>query len=470
MTTEEQQAATRLEAVAVRLKEIEEQVRNSVSADAALAAKAKAIQSLRERIRILRRQYKQFQDEAVPDLTVLGLNLAQIVELTVSEGPLDETATRLPGERKALNERVEADAKEKQKLVDEQTSVKQKLNEPQLRYQQSLKVIEEWQEKLRELTGASDAPDTLEGIKARLQQLDELPATLTERRAKRNVLTGEIFDILEAQRKARAELFAPVQDVIQSNKLIRDEYKLQFQATLGGSSDALSAALFTLIKQNTGEFRGEEDSHATVKRIAEKLDLSKKSEVIQFVSELHAKVVSAANSGNLAGVGIASILRGSRSPSGVNKTASDVYDLLFGLSFLEPRYSLLFQETQIEQLSPGQRGALLLIFYLLVDKGRNPIILDQPEENLDNETVVSLLVPVLDEAKKKRQIIMVTHNPNLAVVCDAEQIIYSSFDRKGSSRITYVPGSIENPAINVHVVNVLEGTKRAFNNRRNKYH
>ena len=147
-----------------------------------------------------------------------------------------------------------------------------------------------------------------------------------------------------------------------------------------------------------------------------------------------------------------------------------VYDLLFGLSFLEPRYSLLFQDTQIEQLSPGQRGALLLIFYLLVDKGRNPIILDQPEENLDNETVVSLLVPVLDEAKKKRQIIMVTHNPNLAVVCDAEQIIYSSFDRKGLSRITYLPGSIENPAINVHVVNVLEGTKRAFNNRGNKYH
>ena len=47
---------------------------------------------------------------------------------------------------------------------------------------------------------------------------------------------------------------------------------------------------------------------------------------------------------------------------------------------------------QIEQLSPGQRGALLLIFYLLVDKGRNPIVLDRPEENLNNETVVSLFV------------------------------------------------------------------------------
>lgn len=131
--------------------------------------------------------------------------------------------------------------------------------------------------------------------------------------------------------------------------------------------------------------------------------------------------------------------------------------------------TLLFQDTRIEQLSPGQRGALLLIFYLLVDNGRQPIILDQPEENLDNETIVSLLVPVLEVAKRRRQIIMVTHNPNLAVVCDAEQIIYSSFDRKNGSKIAYVGGSIENPETNKYVVDVLEGTKRAFDNRRGKY-
>ena len=144
--------------------------------------------------------------------------------------------------------------------------------------------------------------------------------------------------------------------------------------------------------------------------------------------------------------------------------------MIFGLDFLEPRYSLLFQDTQIEQLSPGQRGALLLIFYLLVDNGKTPIILDQPEENLDNETVFRLLVPVLTEAKKKRQIIMVTHNPNLAVVCDAEQIIHASFDRASNCRVNYVAGSLENPTLNSAVVTVLEGTKPAFNNRSGKYH
>jgi len=470
LTGEQQKAATMLEEIDIKLKSIEARERAATTADAGLTAKTQSVQALRERLRILQRQYKTFQQETVADLQTLGLELSAIATLTVNESPLDKVVQMITLERKALVDNAETDAKEKQQLLEKQGLCNTELNEPQLRHQQSLKALEAWQEKLAELTGADDVPDTLKGVEARIKQLDQLPVTLTDQKAKRLQLSGEIFDILEAQRKAREVLFAPVQDVIQGNRLIRDEYKLQFQATLGGSTDALSTALFTLIKQNAGEFKGDEESHATVRRIAEKLDLSEKSEALQFISELHDKIVTAANNGNVNNVGIISILRTAKAPSGVNKTSADVYDLIFGLSFLEPRYSLLFQDTQIEQLSPGQRGALLLIFYLLVDKGRNPIILDQPEENLDNETVVNLLVPVLNEAKRKRQIIMVTHNPNLAVVCDAEQVIYSSFDRKSASKITYVSGSIENPTINLHVVNVLEGTKPAFDNRRSKYH
>ena len=65
---------------------------------------------------------------------------------------------------------------------------------------------------------------------------------------------------------------------------------------------------------------------------------------------------------------------------------------------------------------------------------------------------------------------MVTHNPNLAVVCDAEQIIHAHFDRSNNFKITYQAGAIENPTINQMVVTILEGTKPAFNNRSGKYH
>ncbi len=463
LTEEQKDAAIALEVISTKLKALEDRAAANANAESLLAGKLKAVQNVRERMRLLERSYRQFQDDTAKDLETLGLKITDLATLTLNSQPLDQLTTAIPAEQEALKTVANTDVQDKAILLVEQTALNAKLNAPQLLYQQNLKGIEAWEGKLNELAGTPDAPETLKGLQARIAQLEGLPATLAERRDQRFKLAGEIFDILDAQRQAREQLFKPVQDLIQGNSLIRDEYKLQFQATLGGSSDSVAASLFALIKQNSGDFRGEDESYSTVRKIAEQYDFNKRTDILSFVTELHGKIVVAAAGGGKGAIGITPVLR-------KDKTASDVYDLLFGLSFLEPRYSLLFQDTHIEQLSPGQRGALLLIFYLLVDKGRNPIILDQPEENLDNETVVSLLVPVLSEAKKKRQIIMVTHNPNLAVVCDAEQVIYSSFDRKNASRITYLAGSIENPVINLHVVNVLEGTKPAFDNRRVKYH
>lgn len=460
---EQKEAAAGLDEISAKLKAIDERSATNAAADLATAKKIKAVQTLRERIRLLERSYKQFQDDAAPDLATLGLAAVDVATLAVTPEPIDALAEAIPAQQVAVKAAMEKDAAERAGLIAEQQLLNAKLNAPQLLYQQGMKALDDWSLKSVELTGTPDAPETFKGIEARIQQLEVLPKAVAAQREQRLKLAGDIFDILDAQRKGREQLFKPVQDLIQGNSLIREEYKLQFQATLAGSADSIATALFSLIKQNSGEFRGEDESFAAVRKLAEGFDFNTKVGALGFISGLHDKIIGAAGGGSTTAVGIANLLR-------KDKTASDVYDLLFGLSFLEPRYSLLFQDTHIEQLSPGQRGALLLIFYLLVDKGRTPIILDQPEENLDNETVVSLLVPVLTEAKRRRQIIMVTHNPNLAVVCDAEQVIYSSFDRKSGSKIAYLAGSIENPAINGHVVNVLEGTKPAFDNRRVKYH
>ena len=212
-----------------------------------------------------------------------------------------------------------------------------------------------------------------------------------------------------------------------------------------------------MIKQQKGEFAGEEAANLTIQNLLDTHNLSSCNGILDFLDALKQKMNESYNS-----IGISQMLK-------KDKRVSEVYDFLFGLNFIIPKYSIIYQQTEIEQLSPGQRGALLLIFYLMVDKIRRPIILDQPEENLDNETVVNLLVPVLTTAKEERQIFIVTHNPNLAIVCDAEQVIYSSFDRKNKSTISYCFGAIENPEINKHIVNVLEGTMPAFKNRRSKY-
>ena len=120
-------------------------------------------------------------------------------------------------------------------------------------------------------------------------------------------------------------------------------------------------------------------------------------------------------------------------------------------------------------MSPGERGTLLLVFYLLVDKDDIPLVIDQPEENLDNQTVYELLVPCMKGAKNRRQVFIVTHNPNLAVVCDAEQIICANLDKQNNSTMTYLSGAIENPIIKKAIVDILEGTMPAFHNRETKY-
>jgi ABC-type lipoprotein export system ATPase subunit len=120
-------------------------------------------------------------------------------------------------------------------------------------------------------------------------------------------------------------------------------------------------------------------------------------------------------------------------------------------------------------LSPGERGTLLLVFYLLIDKSDVPLIIDQPEGNLDNHTVAKVLVDCLKVARNRRQVFIITHNPNLAVVCDADQIIHADMDKVNGNKVTYTSGSLENPAMNTYITDVLEGTRWAFNVRGKKY-
>ena len=462
MEPEQKQAA---EALAITSQKIEastkrkQQIQTEITA---IAKQQKAIADAKEQLRLLQRAYDQAQQQVAEDLLLAGLNWSDVVKLEIKTSLLDERSAAFAAQQSALQTEATALTGTLETLEQEKKAHATKLNARQQQFETYQHQLAEWTRKLEALTGTPTEPDTKVGLETRLTQIKELPAKRVGLQVQRLQLTAEIFDSLHAQRKAREELFKPVQDLIRANDLIREDYRLQFQATLAASVEAIAERLFALIKQTSGALRGQDTALLTVKKLFDSHDLNTKEGALAFANALHETLEQAAKDGGTE-VGIANLLK-------KDQSAVSVYDLIFGLDFLEPRYSLLFQDTQIEQLSPGQRGALLLIFYLLVDNGKTPIILDQPEENLDNETVFRLLVPVLTEAKKKRQIIMVTHNPNLAVVCDAEQIIHASFDRASNCSINYVAGSLENPTLNSAVVTVLEGTKPAFNNRSGKYH
>lgn len=142
---------------------------------------------------------------------------------------------------------------------------------------------------------------------------------------------------------------------------------------------------------------------------------------------------------------------------------------LFSTEHITVRYEICYDGVDIRKLSPGTRGIVLLLLYLALDDADDrPLIIDQPEENLDPQSVFDELVGLFIAAKSKRQVIMVTHNANLVVNTDADQIIVARagpHPAGGLPSLSYVAGGLETEAIRKAVCDILEGGEIAFRER-----
>jgi hypothetical protein len=141
---------------------------------------------------------------------------------------------------------------------------------------------------------------------------------------------------------------------------------------------------------------------------------------------------------------------------------------LFSTSHISIRYEIAYDGIDIRKLSPGTRGIVLLLLYLALDDADDrPLLIDQPEENLDPKSVFDELVSLFIAAKSKRQVIIVTHNANLVINTDADQIIIANAGAHsgGLPSITYTAGGLEDVAIRTSVCEILEGGEDAFRER-----
>lgn len=147
----------------------------------------------------------------------------------------------------------------------------------------------------------------------------------------------------------------------------------------------------------------------------------------------------------------------------------DVSRWLYNADHVSLSYSLDYDGVGIERLSPGSRGIVLLLLYLAIDQDESdPLIIDQPEENLDPESVYTELVQLFRSASERRQIIMVTHNANLVVNTDVDQVIIARCGRleEGSlPELSYQSGGLEDESVRAAVCEVLEGGAEAFKQR-----
>lgn len=145
----------------------------------------------------------------------------------------------------------------------------------------------------------------------------------------------------------------------------------------------------------------------------------------------------------------------------------------------------------VEEMSPGKKALVLLELLIGLEESKCPILIDQPEDDLDNRSIYYDLVQFIRNKKEERQIIIVTHNANIVLGADAEEVIIANQRGKDTdnaiARFEYRSGAIENDevpkdesgnalpgilnksGIQTQICDILEGGKTAFQLRQNKY-
>lgn len=151
-------------------------------------------------------------------------------------------------------------------------------------------------------------------------------------------------------------------------------------------------------------------------------------------------------------------------------------------------FDLIYEGDSFVSMSQGKQAFVILKLLLEFSDKTCPILIDQPEDSLDNGAIYKDLVKYLRKKKTERQIIIVTHNPNVVVGADSELIIIANQHGKDSPnqnhiKFQYKSGSLENTysfidtkecildkqGIREHVCEILEGGKEAFEKRERKY-
>lgn len=152
-------------------------------------------------------------------------------------------------------------------------------------------------------------------------------------------------------------------------------------------------------------------------------------------------------------------------------------------------WDVIYDKDELDKMSTGKASFVILMLIVGLSKSKAPILIDQPEDNLDNRSITKDLVEYLRSKKLERQIILVTHNSNVVVNADAENIIVAN--QKGQNdkvttspyQFDYINGSIEDTkpynkdetdllksmGIREHIAEILEGGKEAFKKRERKY-
>ena len=129
------------------------------------------------------------------------------------------------------------------------------------------------------------------------------------------------------------------------------------------------------------------------------------------------------------------------------------------------RFEILYRGKELKHHSLGQRASALLL-YVLSQRQNDVIIIDQPEDDLDNQTIYDDVIKLLHVMKPQTQFIFATHNANFPVLGDAEQVHACHYQ---DERVVTQSGSIDASSVQNAIINIMEGGQEAFNRRKEVY-
>ncbi|MDT0738181.1 hypothetical protein RM578_06955 [Staphylococcus haemolyticus] len=170
-----------------------------------------------------------------------------------------------------------------------------------------------------------------------------------------------------------------------------------------------------------------------------------------------------------------------------NKNLYNFINDIFSKNWYKYNFRIKYQNDEFQYMSQGKKAFVILKLLLEFNNSKKPVLIDQPEDSLDNRAIYNDLTKYLIEKKKERQIILVTHNPNIVVGADAENVIVANqhseqTPNKNNEKFDYINGALENSftnsdiefplqskGIREHVFEVLEGGEEAFKKRERKY-
>lgn len=368
------------------------------------------------------------------------------------------------------NKSLESDLKEKSLIIKKKAihlelkDLVEQLSKPEKEFQEKKAAYDKWLLKKKEIEGDKEDPNLIPGsieyLKKHLKFLtNEVPKLISTEKENAIKKSCEILAKKNEILNLYSEFKKAVDSLLSQDSEYMSKFPIKVDVGYKLKSNFQKIFLDFINKAKSGTFN--RNGEKILSDIVEGIDLSNENNLkglitttLNYLDQDQREEVTEKN----------------RSIVDQISKLENFYQFLFSLNYLEPTYELKYDDKKLDELSPGEKGALLIVFYLMIDKGNIPLIIDQPEDNLDNQSVFDVLRHFIVFAKKRRQIIIVTHNPNLAVGADAEQIIYVHLDKKNDYAFSYKTGSIENPEINKELVRILEGTMPAFDKRKLKYY